>query len=424
MAHIIRRHAAAYERARPQLTESQRKVLTEVALCRTPLLGTHGVICLDCGEVHDEAYNSCGNRHCPSCKGPARAAWRAARAREALPVPYFHSTFTLPHELVPLSLVNFQVIYDLLFAASSQTIHEIAANPKHLGGRVGMIGAVHTWGSALVAHPHVHYVIPGIALSDDGRLVRPQKDFFLPDRVLSSKFRGKFMALLEKARQNGELNFVGRAAALATESAWKTLKDKLYQKNWVVHTPPPAKRAGGVEQLLGYLARYVDRVAITDDRLVSFADGQVTFRYKRHDGDRVHWNTIPLDATVFLDRVLMHVVPKGFHRFRQFGLLVNCHRQKNLARLRKLLGEPTRPVRDGTRLWMFLAMVSLMIPTRCPGCGKGDLISFRDTRPAWRDLRRLTMDDLSRAEQLDRLPPPVSYPDTNRSLPNGWWDTS
>jgi hypothetical protein len=230
--------------------------------------------------------------------------------------------------------------------------------------------------------------------------------------------------LLEKARQNGELNFVGRAAALATESAWKTLKDKLYQKNWVVHTPPPAKRAGGVEQLLGYLARYVDRVAITDDRLVSFADGQVTFRYKRHDGERVHWKTTSLDTTVFLDRVLMHVVPAGFHRFRQFGLLANCHRRKNLARLRKLLGEPARRACDRTRLWMFLAMVSLMIPTRCPGCGKGDLVYFQDTRPAWQDLRRLTMDDLSRAEQLDRLPPPESNPDKNRSLPDGWWDTS
>ena len=423
MAHIVRRHAAEYERAYPQLTETHRKVLTEVALCRTPLLGSHGVLCPRCGEIHDEAYNSCGNRHCPTCKGTARAKWRAARGREALPVPYFHFTFTLPHELVPLALVNFKVVYNLLFAASSQTIEQIAANPKHLGGRVGMIGAVHSWGSALVAHPHVHYVIPGIALSDDGRLIRPKKDYFLPGPVLSAKFRGKFLALLEKARQKGELEFVGQAAALATEPAWQALKDKLYRKKWVVDTTATSKRAGGVDQLLGYLARYVDRVAISDDRLVSFADGKVTFRNKRHVGKRVHWTTMELDATTFLNRFLMHVLPRGFHRFRQFGLLANCHRQKNLARLRELLGEPARPARDTTRLLMFLAMVSLMIPTRCPGCGKADLVSFRDNRPAWSDLRRLTMDDLSRAEQLQSLPPEDPSPDTNDGLPPGWWDT-
>lgn len=423
MAHIVRRHAPEYERERPHLTETHRKVLTEVALCRTPLLGTHGVVCTHCGVVHDQAYNSCGNRHCPTCKGTARAVWLAARQREALPVPYFHTTFTLPHELAPLALVNFQVVYDLLFYASSQTIQEIAAHPDHLGGRVGMIGAVHTWGSALVHHPHVHYLIPGIALTDDGRLVRPEKDgFFLPDRVLGAKFRGKFLDLLDKARQEGKLEFVGQAAALTTESAWQAFKDKLYRKNWVVHTTAPAQRAGGVDQLLGYLSRYVDRVAITDKRLVSFADGQVTFRYKRHDGQRVHWKTMSLDATTFLDRFLMHVVPAGFHRFRQFGLLANCHRRKNLARLRELLQVPPRPAGGTTRLWVFLVLVSLMIPTRCPGCGKGDLLYFKDTPPPWQDLRRLPWEQLPHAEQLDRLPPPDPSPDANHSLPEGWWD--
>jgi hypothetical protein len=402
-------------------------VLTEVALCRTPLLGSHGLLCEHCGELHGHAYNSCGNRHCPSCKGRARAAWRAARRREALPVPYFHSTFTLPHELAPLAEVNFRVVYNLLFHAASQTIQQIAANPKHLGGRVGMIGAVHTWGGALVHHPHVHFLIPGIALTDDGRLLRPKKgDYFLPDRVLSSKFRGKFLALLDKARQKGELKFVGPAETLAAERAWQALKNKLYQKNWVVHTSPPAKRAGGVDQLLGYLARYVDRVAITDDRLLSLADGQVTFRYKRHHGDRVQWKTTSLDATTFLDRFLSHVVPAGFHRFRQFGLLANCHRQKNLARLRQLLDVPARPVGDGMRLWVFLVLVSLMIPTRCPGCRKGDLVHYKEDPPRWEDLRRLPWRDLPRAEQLqlDCLPPPEPLPYADRSLVNAWWDTS
>jgi hypothetical protein len=332
VADIFRQHAESYlmdHGASPQ----QRRVMRDVQACRTAALGGHVEECDRCGH-QAISYNSCRNRHCPKCQGPARAHWLDARAGELLPVPYFHVVFTLPAVLAPLALQNPIVVYDLLFRAVAATLLEVAANPRRLGARIGFLTVLHTWGQNLMHHPHIHCVVPAGGLSPDGaNWVSGRSEFFLPVRVLSRVFRGKFISGLKAAFNAGDLQFHGRLKPLATTAAMMRLLDQSVSKEWVVYAKPPF---GGPAQVLKYLARYTHRVAISNRRLLGLEDGKVTFRWKDYaQGNKP--SIMTLDAAEFIRRFLMHVMPRSFVRIRYYGFMANRNRAENLRRCRQLL---------------------------------------------------------------------------------------
>lgn len=334
VADVIRSDGAKYlKHYRP--SKEQYRVLNDLAECRTAALGGHLKRCELCAhEV--PVYNSCRNRHCPKCQGAARAAWLEAREGELLDVEYFHVVFTLPHELAPLALQNPRVLYAMLFRAASETLLTLGRDPKHLGAEVGCLALLHTWGQNLLLHPHLHCVIPGGGLSFDGkRWLSCHNGFFLPVRVLSRLFRGKFLAQLHQAFDHNELDFHGRLQDLNHPKAWESWLEPLRNKPWVVYAKPPF---GGPRQVLKYLARYTHRVAISNQRLLSADNGKVTFRWKDYaNGNRQR--NMTLDAVEFLRRFLLHVLPKGFMRVRYYGFLANRNRAEKLTRIRRLLGQ-------------------------------------------------------------------------------------
>jgi hypothetical protein len=341
MADVLRVHGQELlDRYRGQLTAGQQRVVKELALCRSAALGGHLAACADCGYERP-AYNSCRNRHCPKCQASARAAWLEREAAALLPVPYYHLVFTLPGVLAPLALANPAVVYGLLFRAVWETVRELASDPHYLGAAVGLLAVLHTWGQNLSVHPHVHGVVSGGGLACDvrGQVVQPPRwvscrpGFFLPVRVLSRLFRGKFLAGLRAAHAAGKLSFSGRLADLAGAAAFATWLAPLYSQEWVVYAKRPF---GGPEVVLKYLARYTHRVAISNSRLVRLADGQVTFRYKDY-GDKQRHKSLTLNAVTFLRRFLCHVLPSGFVRIRHYGLLGNRHRAAKLQVSRQLL---------------------------------------------------------------------------------------
>ena len=323
VADLIRSAGAAFiERNRQWLSWKHIKVLLAIARCRTAALGGHLDQCTRCGHRATISYNSCRNRHCPKCQTAARERWIAARQRELLPTRYVHVVFTLPPQLAPLALQNKKVIYDLLFRASAETLLEVARDPKHLGAEIGFFTVLHTWNQKLGLHPHVHCVIPAGGLSlDHTHWVKSRDRFFLPIHVLRRVFRGKFVAALRQAFQEGQLNFHGNLTCLAQPKTFAAWLRPLFRKDWVVYSKPPF---GGPEYVLQYLGRYTHRVAISNHRLVSSAEGKVTFRWR----DSAHNNeqkllTLSLDE--FLRRFLLHVLPKGFVRIRNFGFLARLH---------------------------------------------------------------------------------------------------
>lgn len=334
VADIIRVQGERFiERSRSWLTWPQRKVLDAIARCRTAALGGHRDRCLRCG-YRAISYNSCRNRHCPKCQTGARNRWLAERSKELLPVPYVHVVFTLPHQLGPLAYQNKRLIYRLLFQASAAALLEVAANPRHLGAEIGFLSVLHTWGQNLQHHPHVHCVIPSGGLSaDHTRWIQPRYSFFLPIKVLSRVFRGKFVAGLRRAFQQGKLGFYGDQTVLQDPKQFRALLRSLFRQDWIVYAKPPF---GGPEYVLHYLARYTHRVAISNHRLVAFQNGQVTFRWK----DYAHGNKkrmMTLTADEFLRRFLLHVLPKGFVRIRFFGFLANRRRPSLLPLCRQVL---------------------------------------------------------------------------------------
>jgi hypothetical protein len=335
VADVIHSDGARYLK-RYRLSKEQYRVLNDLAKCRTAALGGHLKRCEACAR-EIPVYNSCRNRHCPKCQGAARAAWLEARESEVLDVEYFHVVFTLPHELGPLALQNRRAVYGMLFRAASETLLKLGRDPKHLGAELGCLALLHTWGQNLHLHPHLHCVIPGGGLSFDGkRWVRCRDGFFLPVRVLSRLFRGKFLAQLQQAFDHDKLEFHGRLQDLRHPKAWEGWLETLRNKDWVVYAKPPF---GGPQQVLKYLARYTHRVAISNHRLLSTDDGQVTFWWKDYaNGDRQRLMT--LDAVEFLRRFLFHVLPKGFVRVRYYGFLANRHRTEKLDQIRFLLGQP------------------------------------------------------------------------------------
>jgi Putative transposase/Transposase zinc-binding domain len=362
VADIIRSAGDSFiERNRSHLGWQQLKVLRAIERCRTAALGGHLDRCTHCGYRAISFY-SCRNRHCPKCQTNARNQWLAARQQELLPVPYSHVVFTLPHELADLALQNKKVIYSLLFQTSAAALLEIAADPKHLGAEIGFLSVLHTWGQNLQAHPHIHCVVPAGGLSPDHtHWIPARSSFLLPVKVLSRVFRGKCVSGLQHLFRRHKLVFWGRLKPLSDSKAFRAFLRRLFRQDWVVYAKRPF---GGPEHVLHYLSRYTHRVAISNHRLVSFADGQVTFLWK----DYAHGNKqskMTLNADEFLRRFLLHVLPRGFIRIRHFGFLAVRHRRNLLPLCRTLLQtsqpssvtEPAAPEPSLIDLW------------RCPCCG-------------------------------------------------------
>jgi putative transposase/transposase-like zinc-binding protein len=341
VADVIRAHGAAFlDSHGASLSAVQRRLLRDLEACRTAALGGHVEQCAACGYERI-AYNSCRNRHCPKCQAAARAVWLEREASYLLPVEYHHVVFTLPAPVADLALQNRAVVYSLLFRAAQETLRALAADPHYLGAELGVLMVLHTWGQNLHHHPHVHCVVTGGGLSCDLHgVVDPtphwmscRPGFFLPVRVLSRLFRGKFLALLQEARAAGRLTFHGRLADLAEPRAFAAWLTPLYQAEWVVYAKPPF---GGPQQVLKYLARYTHRVAISNRRLQALEDGRVTFQYKDYAHDN-RQRTLTLDADEFLRRFLLHVLPRGFVKIRHCGLLANRGRDEKLTQCRRLL---------------------------------------------------------------------------------------
>src|ERR687893_536466 len=340
VADILAAHSDTYvARHRGHLSRGQLKVISAIRACRTAALGGHVARCATCHHV-EIAYNSCRNRHCPKCQGQTARAWLADRQADLLPVPYYHVVFTLPAPVAALAFQNKAVIYDLLFRTSADTLLTIAADPKHLGARIGLTAVLHTWGSALTHHPHVHIVVPGGGLSPDGsRWIACRPGFFLPVRVLSRLFRRLFLDRLAAAHGAGRLAFHGDLAALADPAAFVAHLAPLRRSEWVVYAKRPF---AGPKAVLAYLCRYTHRVAISNSRLLALDERGVTFRwkdYRAREGARGReWiKTMTLPASEFTRRFLLHVLPDGFHRIRHYGLFASGTRATNIAQIRALL---------------------------------------------------------------------------------------
>ena len=337
----MRGHGPAWRQANAgHVSLGQLKVMSAIENCRTAALGGHVARCENenCGYTQI-AYNSCRNRHCPKCQGAAAREWLAAREAELLPVPYFHVVFSLPAQIADIAYHNKAVIYDILFKASAETMITIAADPKHLGARIGVLSILHTWGSALTHHPHVHMIVPGGGISLDGtRWVACRPNFFLYVGVLSRLFRRLVLEKLAAAHAVGALQFFGKHASLTNARAFAAYLAPLRNSEWVVYSKRPF---GGPKQVLRYLARYTHRVAISNRRLVALNDNGVTFKWKdyRIEGPE-RYKVMTLDTSEFIRRFLMHVLPQGFHRIRYYGLLTSQTRAKNIARARELLAVP------------------------------------------------------------------------------------
>ena len=324
-----------------QVSLAQLKVMSAIEGCRTAALGGHVERCEDCSHVRI-AYNSCRNRHCPKCQAIAAKEWLADREAELLPVPYYHVVFTLPAAIGDIAYQNKAVIYGILFKAAAETLITIAADPKHLGARIGLTAVLHTWGSALTHHPHVHIIVPVGGISPDGeRWIACRPGFFLPVRVLSRLFRRLFLEQLAAAYLAGQLQFFGSRAALADPKTFKQYLAPLRKAEWVVYAKRPF---GGPEAVLAYLSRYTHRVAIGNSRLIAFNDAGVTFKWKDYRASqqqRAKVMTLAVDE--FIRRFLIHVLPSGFHRIRHYGLFANGGRAENIARARQLLDVPEPP---------------------------------------------------------------------------------
>jgi hypothetical protein len=375
LAEIVQLHAHRLG----DVTPEEQRILRAIASCRTAALGGHVEQCDHCHRRRI-AYNSCRNRHCPRCQGSACAKWMANRVKELLNVEYFHVVFTLPDTFNSLALSNKRVVYNVLFDAVAQTLLEVAANPKHLGARIGFLAILHSWGQNLALHPHLHCVIPGGGLSPDGstglttggKWIACRTGFFLPVRILSRVFRGKFIDLLKRAWIAGELH------GIESDNAFAQLIDTSVKHDWVVYAKPPF---GGPEQVLKYLARYTHRIAISNRRLISMNDQSVTFRWK----DYAHHHrprTMTLDGAEFLRRFLMHTVPRGFMRIRHFGLLANRVRSQNLLICRELINAPAPAIHYDPTPQLPL----------CPICQRGYLIAGPNLPPSQVNLLLLRLD--------------------------------
>ena len=373
IAEIFRTHGPAWRRANAgHVSLNQLKVMSFIEACRTEALGGHVAACTKC-DHHHIAYNSCKNRHCPKCQGPAARDWMAARAEDLLPVEYFHLVFTLPAEIARIAYWNKRAVYGLLFRESAQTVSTIAADPKRLGARVGMTSVLHTWGSALTHHPHIHMIVPGGGLSKDGnRWVACKPGFFLHVRVLSRLFRRLFIEGLLALHHAGELAFFGDQVGLSDADSFAKYLVPLRKKEWVVIVPEARLRHdakppfGGPEAVLAYLSRYTHRVAISNSRLISADAHTVAFTWKNYrvkSGDKR--SAMRLATDEFIRRFLIHVLPDGFHRIRHYGLLASSQHKTNIAKARALLGAQPPKQEDPPTA----EVIPLTLREPCPDCG-------------------------------------------------------
>ena len=374
VADIFRAFGGAYREIHdPQMPLRHLRVMRAVEICRTAELGGHIDQCDHCGQRRI-SYNSCRNRHCPKCQSLEKERWLEARKKDLLPISYFHLVFTLPAGLRPLALRNQKVVYRLLFQAASETLLQLAKDRKYLGAEIGFIVLLHTWSQTLIDHPHLHCIVTGGGLSLDGQQwISSRRGFFIPFKVLSSLFRGKFLDHLKKVYEGGKLKFPGKIEALKGAPAFKKFLTDLYQQEWVVYCKPSLKRA---EQVMEYLGRYTHRVALSNDRLVSLEGNEVTFRWRdSSDGNRI--KLLTLEVFEFIRRFLLHVLPDRFVKIRHYGLLSNRSRKRKLLHCQKLLGistqeEPEESPKEG---WQdLLTRLTGVDPRVCPFCGQGKMI--------------------------------------------------
>jgi hypothetical protein len=385
VADIFRACGAQYRKVHgTSMSREQYRAMRAIQYCRTAFLGGHIDVCDECG-IERNSYNSCRNRHCPKCQSLAKAEWLDARMAELLPAPYYHVVFTIPEELASVAFQNKKLVYTILFKAAAETLRIIAANPKYLGAQIGFLAVLHTWNQTLLHHPHLHCVVPGGGLSpDDSRWISCRQGFFLPVRVLSRLFRGKFLCYLKQAFDQGKLQFFSDLKSLVDPEAFGRFLRRNRQQEWVVYAKPPF---GGPTQVLDYLGRYTHRVAISNHRLVTFQDGKVTFQWRdRKKHDRIR--TMTLDADEFIRRFLIHVLPQSFAKIRYFGFLANRYRRDRLSICRRLLNTP--PPETNTQLldWKsrHQALTGESIDI-CPTCHKGRMHLARILAPLWQ--RRL-----------------------------------
>ena len=380
---VFRRYGETYRQQHAgSLSRDRLRVMTAIERCRTAALGGHVEQCDQC-HFQRIAYNSCRDRHCPKCQSLARAQWIEDRQAELLDTQYFHVVFTVPEEIAAIAYQNKEVVYDILFRATSETLRTIAADPKHLGAEIGFFAVLHSWGQNLMFHPHLHCVVPGGGLSPDGqRWIACRRSFFLPVRVLSRRFRRLFVESLEKAFEEGQLKFFSSLQELDDRKAFLRYLAPLRKKKWVVYAKKPF---AGPQQVLDYLGRYTHRVAISNNRILNIEDGQVTFRYKdyRHGSQQ---KTMTLSADEFIRRFLLHVLPAGFHRIRYYGFLGNRYRKEKLQQCRHLLGmillEPGSSTEvaelDYRDRYQALTGSSLW---ECPACHRGRMIIIGEIPP-------------------------------------------
>jgi hypothetical protein len=374
VADIFRLHGPAWREAQHgHLSLAQLKVMSAIEQCRSAALGGHVLRCDGCG-ADQIAYNSCRNRHCPKCQASAAQRWLQARCADLLPVEYYHVVFTLPAPIADIAYQNKAVLYGLLFDVAAETLLTIAADSKHLGARIGATLVLHTWGSALTHHPHVHGIVPGGGLAPDGSTwIACRRGFFLPVRVLSRLFRRRLLEELVRVHQAGELRFYGEHAALADAQAFKAWLAPLHQCEWVVYAKRPF---AGPQAVLAYLSRYTHRVAISNSRLIALDERGVTFRWKNYRAKgKTRYKPMTLSPEEFMRRFLLHVLPGGFHRIRHYGLLANCSRSVNLALARQLLQVPS-PALQPCASELDAARPTFI----CPHCGHAMVIVQTFTR--------------------------------------------
>jgi hypothetical protein len=372
LADVLRRHGVAYLAAHP-LSVAKAKVWRAILACRTAALGGHVQTCDACGTTR-HVYHSCRNRHCPQCQTRAKEAWLAARRREVLPVPYFHLVFTLPHDLNGFIGQCPRALYEMLFGAVSATLTAFAANPRWLGGTAAFTLVLHTWKQDLERHVHVHALVPGGALKADGDWVAAKRGFLFPITALSRVFRGKFVAALKAARQGGKLQGEG----LPSDAAWGDLLTRLHAHDWVVY----AKQSlGGPEQVLDYLGRYTHRVAISNERILRMDADTVSLRVR----DSAHGKrrrTLSVPAQTFIERFLLHVLPKGFKRIRHYGLLGPARKAAKLAQARAALSAPTPDPIVVESVEAFMGRINRLASLRCTHCGNGRFVLTAPIAPA------------------------------------------
>jgi hypothetical protein len=382
VADIFRECGAQYRKIHgSSMSREQHRAMRAIEVCRTAFLGGHIDECDCCGKGRN-SYNSCRNRNCPKCQSLAKAEWLEARMAELLPTAYYHVVFTVPEEVASVVFQNKKILYTILFRAASETLCAIASDPKHLGANIGFLAVLHSWTQTLLFHPHLHCVVPGGGLSADGKhWISCREGFFLPVRVLSRLFREKFLCFLKQAFEQGKLQFFANLQFLANPQAFRRFLRKNRESEWVVYAKPPF---AGPAQVLDYLGRYTHRVAISNNRLVAFKDGKVTFRWKnrkKHNRTR----TMTLDADEFIRRFLMHILPHRFAKIRYFGFLANRHRRSRLSLCRQLLNAPLPEINPQLIDWKtrYQALTGTS-PDICPFCRRGRMRLLQILPPPWK----------------------------------------